>query len=135
MWFYDNYMALNPGKCHYLIINKDINYKSTELDKKTFHAEAKQKLFGIIIDEDLNFQSHEKALIKVAPFMTDFNKKVIFNSLLKSSSIIIPNSQCLNHEMNRLHERGLIALLNDATSTFNNMLSKSNDITIHVKNI
>ena len=41
----------------------------------------------------------------------------------------------VNHEINRLHERGLRALLNDQTSTFNDMLSKSNDTTIYVKNI
>ena len=40
-----------------------------------------------------------------------------------------------NHKINRLHERGLIAFLNDETLTINDMLSKSNDATIHVKNI
>ena len=45
------------------------------------HDEAKQKLLGIIIDKDLNFQNHTKsiiktadqklnALIRVAPFVT-----------------------------------------------------------------
>ena len=78
-------MFLNPEKCHYLIINKSIANESTELGK-TLHAEAKQKLLGIIIDKDLTFQSHTKwiirpanqklrALIRVARFMTDFNKK------------------------------------------------------------
>ena len=48
----------------------------------------------IIIDKDLNFQSHTKSIIKtgnqklstltrVAPLMTDFDKKVIFNSFVK----------------------------------------------------
>ena len=41
----------------------------------------------------------------------------------------------VNHKINRLYERGFRALLNDETSTFNDMLSKSNDTTIHVKNI
>ena len=49
-WFYENHMVLNPGKCHYLIINKDITNESIELGKKTLHAEAEQKLLGIIID-------------------------------------------------------------------------------------
>ena len=39
----------------------------------------------------------------------------------------------VNHKINRLHERGLRALLNDENSTFNDMLAKSNDTTIHVK--
>ena len=33
---------------------------------KTLHAEAEQKLLGIIIDMDLNFQSHKKSIIKTA---------------------------------------------------------------------
>ena len=44
-------------------------------------------------------------------------------------------TRAVNHKINRLHERGLRALLNDETSTFNDMLSKSNDTTIHAKNI
>ena len=55
-------MVLNPQKCHYLIINKDIANESIELGKKTLHAEAEQKLLGIIIDKDLNFQSHTKII-------------------------------------------------------------------------
>ena len=45
------------------------------------------------------------------------------------------NTRAVNHKINRLHEGGLRALLNDETSTFNDMLSKSNDTTIEVKNI
>ena len=85
-WFYENHMVLNPGKCHHLMINKDIVNEYIVIGKKTLHAEAEQKLLGIIIDKDLNFLSHLKsviktanqklsALIKVAPLMTDFNKK------------------------------------------------------------
>ena len=40
VWFYENHMILNPGKCHDLIINKDITNKSVELGKKNLHAEA-----------------------------------------------------------------------------------------------
>ena len=64
------------------------------LDKKTLHAETEQNLFFIIADEDLNFQSHTKsiikkinqklsALIRVRLLMTDFRKSVIFNSFIK----------------------------------------------------
>ena len=150
-WFYENYMVLNPGKCHYLIINNDIINSSIELGEKMLYAEAEQNLLGIIIDKDLNFQGHAKsiikaanqklsALIRVAPFMTDFNKKVIFNSFFKGQFNYCPllwmfSTRKVNHKINRLHERGLRTLLNDEVSTFNDMLSKSNDTTIHVKNI
>ena len=142
-------MVLNPGKCDYLTITKDITNESIELGKKTLHAEAEQKLFGIIINKDLNFQSHTRsiiktankklsALIRVAPLMTDFNKKVILNSFIKEQFNYCPllwmfSTRAVNHKINRLHETGLRALLNDETSTFNDMLSRCNDTIIHVK--
>ena len=55
-WFCENHMVLNPGECHYLIINKYITNESIELGKKTLHAEAEQKIFGIVIDKDLTFK-------------------------------------------------------------------------------
>ena len=129
--FYKNRMVLNPGKFHYLITNKDTSNESIKLGKKTLHAEAEQKLLGKIIDKDLKFQNHTKSIIKknnqklstvvrVVPFTTDLNNKVLFNSLLKAISNIIPYSECLvlhsyNHKMRRLHEKKLIASLKDET--------------------
>ena len=45
------------------------------------------------------------------------------------------STRAVDHKINRLHEKGLRALLNDKTSTFNDMLSKSKDTAIHAKNI
>ena len=72
--------------------------------------------------------------------MTDFNKKVILNFFTKRQFNHCPllwmfSAKAVNHKINRLHERRLRSLLNDETSTFSDMLSKSNDTTIHVKNI
>ena len=99
----------------------------------------------------MNFQSHTKsiirtanqklsALIRVAPFLADFSKKVIFNSFIKGQFNYCPllwtfSTRAVNHIINRLYKRGLRALLNDEASTFNDMLSKSNDTAIHVRNI
>ena len=98
---------------------------------------------------DLKVQIHTKsitktvnqklsALITVATFMTDFNKKVIFNSFIKKQfnyclSFWMFKTVAVNHKINRLHEKGLTALLKDENLTFNDMLSKSNDTVIHVK--
>ena len=88
-------MVLNPGNCHYLVINKDITNESIELGVEILHAEAEQRLLGIKIYTNLNFKSHKKSiikpanqklsvLIKVVPFLTDFNEEVIFNSFIKA---------------------------------------------------
>ena len=45
------------------------------------------------------------------------------------------STTALNHKTNRLHERGLRALLNDDTPTFNGIVSKGDNANIHVKNI
>ena len=45
------------------------------------------------------------------------------------------STTAVNHKTNRHIEIGLIALLNNETSTFYEMLSKTNGTTIHVKNI
>ena len=131
-------MVLNSGKYRYLIVNKDITNESIELGKKSLHAEAEQKLLGVIIDKDLKFQSHAKsiikaahqnlsALIRVALLMIDFNKKVIFKSFIKGKVNYCPllwmfSTTAVNHKINMSHERRLRALLNNETSTFNGML-------------
>ena len=53
-------MVLSLGKCHYLIINRNIANESIELCKKTLHGQVEQKLLGIVIEKGLNFQSHTK---------------------------------------------------------------------------
>ena len=45
------------------------------------------------------------------------------------------SARAVKHKLKIPHERGLIALLNNETSAFNDMLSKSHEATIHVKNI
>ena len=140
-------MVLNSGKCHCLKINKDIANEFIELGKKNLHVEAEQKLLVMIIDKDLNFQNSTKLNIETAnpnlsalisesrSLMTDFNKKLIFSSLVKPQFnycvlLWMFSTRAANYKINKLHEKGLIALLNN--ETFNDMPSKSNDTTVHV---
>ena len=64
-----------PGKCHYLIISKDIANESIELGKNTSHAEDEQKVFGITIDKD--FLS--KSIIKTANQKLSALTRVVYN--------------------------------------------------------
>ena len=65
MCIFTNHKIINPRKCHYLIINKDITNESIALGNQLLHAEAEQKLLGTI-DRDLKFQSYIKLIIKTA---------------------------------------------------------------------
>ena len=78
------------------------------------------------------------ALIRVALFMNDFNKEVIFNSFIKGrfnylSLLWMFSTRAVNNKVNRLHKRGLRTLLNDETLTFKDLLSKSSNTTFHAK--
>ena len=77
------------------------------------------------------------ALIRVTPFMTDFNEKVMLNSLLNSSSFIVPHSgfcmfstRAKKYKIKRLHDKGLITLQNDVKLVFIYLYSYTS---IHVK--
>lgn len=52
-----------------------------------------------------------------------------------SLALDILSVEAVNKKINRPHEKGLRALPNDKTSAFNEMLTKSNDTTIHAENI
>ena len=64
--FYENYMVLNPDKCHFLALgfNKPFpafSYKNTIIKNVT-----EKKVFGILIDSNLNFKSHMKKICEKA---------------------------------------------------------------------
>ena len=79
-WFYENYMVLNSGKCHFLCLGK-----STENETYFFHNtkmknSSEEKILGITIDNKLKFKSHVKNLCKKS------SQKIpaaTFNKLLK----------------------------------------------------
>ena len=60
VWFYENHMVIDPGKDHYLIINKDIANESIELIIDLLIIDLLINL--LIIDK--NFQGHKKSIIK-----------------------------------------------------------------------
>ena len=67
-WFYENYMILNTGKCHYMCIGKD------EDENKTLQISNEQKMInikeveilGIKIDRKSSFHQHIKSISKNA---------------------------------------------------------------------
>ena len=61
-WFYENYMVLNPDKCHFLILgfNKpspDFSFENTIIKNVT-----EEKILGIVTNNDFNFKSHMKKI-------------------------------------------------------------------------
>ena len=70
--------------------------------------------------------------------MTDSNKMIMFRNFIKAHCNYCPllfifSTKAANHEIKRLHERRMRALLN--YERFIDMLSKGSHATVHLKNI
>ena len=106
-----------PGKCYYLMIHKDIDNESIELGCKTLYAKAEQKLLGIIVVTDLNFQGHAKLIIKAA------NPKCFFSLIFLSWTCTSDKTagEGISHFFNSfipLHRRSDINRVITAESSF-----------------
>ena len=57
-WFHENDMALNPGKCNYMVIgSRDLSHEIIKITSSN-----DEKLLGIFLDNTLNFESHIDSL-------------------------------------------------------------------------
>ena len=57
-WFYENHMALNPGKCHYLVLRNRSNSDTINLNETKLASSSYEKSLGILTDCDLSFDKH-----------------------------------------------------------------------------
>ena len=95
-WFYENFMILNPNKCHYMCIGKN-----TESDIFKFENSKEEVILGITIGNKLTFDSHIKsiygkagqklsALSRISPYLETDEKELLFKSMLKSQFSYCP---------------------------------------------
>ena len=62
-WFYENFMILNPGKCHFMSIGKDTHDEDVfYYDNLTLKSSSDQEVLGITIDRTLTFHQHIKKM-------------------------------------------------------------------------
>ena len=94
-WFYEKYMILNSGKCHFMCLGQNTVKKKFVYDNTKMKNSKEEKILGAIVDNKLTFQSHVKNLCKKASqniwalsrliyYLNDSEKKMIFNALIKS---------------------------------------------------
>ena len=92
-WFYENYMVLNLGKCHFMCLRQNAVNETFVYDNSEMKNSKEEKVLGVIIDNKLRFKSHVKNLCKKASqkiwaltrlinYLSDSKKKIIFNALI-----------------------------------------------------
>ena len=122
-WFYENHMALNPGKYYYMVIgSRDLSHEIM-LNNSKITSSNEEKLLGIFLDSKLNFESHIGSLCRKAGqkinvlarlknFLTSDQRNLLLNSVIKSQFTHCPliwmfTSRYLNNALNNIHERAL----------------------------
>ena len=109
------------------------------------------KLLGVDIDSKLSFKNHVSSLCtKAGRKLTAFTRLVTFLTIEKSRLLMktfielqfnycplvwMFHNQKLRNKINKIHERSLRIVYNDDSSSFEELLSKDNSVSIHHRNI
>ena len=80
-WFENNYMKLNPDKCHLLIAGHKFEIFFAQISEVKIWESSKQKLLGVLIDRNLKFDEYVSSMCDKAG---------------QKMSILIRQSNCLN---------------------------------------
>ena len=98
-WFANNRLKSNPDKCHALVsTNKHLNMKVCDY---TIGNSQCEKLLGVKIDVNLNFNKHISdlckkasrkifALARIAPFMSIEKRKIVMNAFFTTQFSYCP---------------------------------------------
>ena len=151
IWFENNFMKLNQDKCHFMITGNIIEHLFARVGDEIIWESTEEKLLGVTIDKNLNFNTHlsilcKKAsqkvtvlarIVKLLPF---HKRRIILKTFIESQFSYCPLvwmfcSKYMNDKINHIHERGLRLIYNDYTTSFNELLKKDKSISIHHRNI
>ena len=140
-WFFENYMILNPGKCYFMCIGKNVNdSESLNLNGLNLKNCKEVEVLGITIDRNLNFKGHIKnisrkagqklsALLRISSHINTDKKSLLYKSIIKSQFAYCPLVW-----MFCFRERAL-KLIYQENSNFEALLEKQHDFSIHQRNL
>ena len=149
-WLSFNILIPNPSKSHLLLNNPSLELFAL-IDGKQIFNSNREKLLGILIDNELTFSDHVTklcskasqklhALSRVAHYMSIEQRRIIMKAFIQAQFGYCPlvwmcHSRSLNNRINKIHERSLRLVYNDHGSTFSELLIKDGSFTVHEKNI
>ena len=150
LWFENNYMKLNQGKCHFLT-HGTTEVLWAKVGKEMIWESKAEKLLGVTVDKNLTFNTHlsnlckkanqkVSALARIARILPFHKRRLIFKSFIESQFSYCPLvwmfcSRKMNRKMNYIHERALRLVYNDYTSTFKELLKEDKTLSFHHRNI
>ena len=151
MWFENNFMKLNQDKCHFVISGNINELLFAKVGEELIWESSAEKLLGVTIDKNQNFNSHLSILCKkagqkvttlarIAKLLPFHKRRIILKSFSESQFSHCPLvwmfcSRQMNRKINRIRERALRLVYDDYTSSFNELLKHDKTISIHHRNI
>ena len=63
-WYFDNFLVLNPDKCYFMTLGAGKQVQDFQLENVIIKYKPEEKILGVIIDNELNFQSHIDSICK-----------------------------------------------------------------------
>ena len=139
-WFRENYMVLNPGTCHYIVIGDNDPSHKIIWNNKQIVRSNEEKLLGILLDSKLNFDSHITSLCKktgqkftrlarINHHLIPVKKTLWLYSVVKSQFsyyllIWIFTFQYLSNALNSIPEHVLRFIYNDYELPFDGILAE-----------
>ena len=112
---------------------------------------SSEKLLGVTIDAKLNFVKHIeqiyakaraklKASARIAPSVITKKKRVLMKAFFMAQSSYYPltwmfHNRKLNNKINKLHERCLLIVYSDNTSSLEELLETDNSVSVYHENI
>ncbi len=150
IWFEANYMKLNESKCHFLTRGTGEVLFARVGDEMIWKS-MREKLLGVTVDENLNFNDHLSgvckrasckvtALARIVRILPFHRRRLILKTFIESQFSYRPLvwmfcSVKMNKKINRIHERALRLVHIDFTSTFEELLEKDGSLSFHHRNI
>ena len=151
IWFENNFMKLNEDKCHFLIAANTNEHLWVKVGNELIWESSEEKLLGVTIDKNLNFNSHLSllckkvsqkvtALARVVKLISFDKKRILLKTFIESQFSYCPLiwmfcSRKMDRKINHIHERALRLIYNDYTTSFSGLLIKDKSVTIHHRNI
>ena len=151
LWFENNYMKMSEDKSHLLVFGNKDNDVTVNISGSLIKESDEEKLLGVTLDKTLNFKTHVNnlckkasqklhALIRLSRYMDKPQLELTMTSFVMSHFSYCPlvwmfHDRKSNTKINKIHERALRIIHKDSTSTFEELLIKSNSVSVHQRNL
>ena len=142
-WFENNNMKLNQDKCHLLVSGYKNENVWANIGNETIWDKNKQKLQGLDIDRNLNFNEHASSLCKkvgnklsvlarLSNFMSCKQRRILLKTFIESQFryclfIWMFHSRRVNNKINHLYESSLRIVYKDNYNNSNNNNNNNNN--------